>query len=223
MSSWVSNLNHRYKYTNTHTPSHTHWVHFFTHLDCVIVVHVQLWYIVFSSNIHLLRVLIIEENIWVVHFIFQCTTTFYIWIKKKHIILINCGLYGWFRFLKCIKRKKLLYLCRVFWGCPRIQDSARPPRRDWGRLNNSVKENLKRKIFASFSSWFSELFSDPRSSLLDCPGLEELQLRLLTHPHWCGFKSRLTVSSLSLLALRFVCRYNLIKPVSLNVLGECGF
>lgn len=66
---------------------YTHTIHFDTHLYCVIVVHVQLWHITCSPDIHLFRVLMIEENIGVIDFIFQCTTIFYIWFSGERRLI----------------------------------------------------------------------------------------------------------------------------------------
>lgn len=68
----------------THTVNNKgqHSVHICTHLYCVIVVHVELGHIISPSNIHLLRVLMVKENIRMVHFIFQCTSAFRIWFLK---------------------------------------------------------------------------------------------------------------------------------------------
>lgn len=162
-----------------------------------------------------------------IHFIFQCTTTFSIWIKKKNKTRISTL---WFvddisGFLNVIKeRSDLLYLCRVFWGCPRIQGSGRPPRRDSAQIKNPAKENLKRKIFASFQALSSDLSFYINCSQtrvhFDCG--HRLLLRLLLLFTDVLSKAALQCPLSLLSALRFVCLCNLIKTASWNTLGEWG-
>lgn len=116
------------------------------------------------------------------------------------------------------ERNDLLYLCRVFWGCTRIQNSMRPPRQDWGQLKNPVKENLKRKIFASFRAC---LVTFPSTWTVLWPfdwfTLTGQALTFIDSSYW-WFKSRFTVSSSP---IRFkVCTRNLIKCVSLKVCND---